>query len=263
MNRLVLTEKFIDHYFNPTVKNESRIIKTKTRKPSKSILDRNGIEEQEKPDKLKVPSSSVFVRKNNQLLTNINSQLRDSLGSSLHNFMHMYDLNHKAVKNSKLSNYKLHSSLKKLPKMEKYVLSKLRPLAQKAKNLRNRMMMVSSKHAQKEKNFNSLSRKVKRVYNKKKMQFYKELDEFIPSTCDYAKEYLFPPAPPKIEKKASTKLEPFRKATESSEDSKRSRFIFESQQTLMTIQSRNTKFFESSAKSRMNIDIKSSFNCFK
>ena len=262
MNRLVLTEKFIDHYLNPTIKNESRIIKSKKEKPVKSILNRNGIEEQENPQNLKVPASSLFVKRNNFVLSNINSQLRDSLGSSLHNFMRMYDHNHKLVKNSKLSNYKLHSSLKKLPKMEKYVLSRLRPLAQKAKNLRNRMLMVSSKHAKKEENYQSLTRKIKRTYNNKKKQFYKELDEFIPSSCEYAKEYLFAPAPPQVKKK-SIQIEAMRQPTRSSEDSKQSRFLFESRQTLMTLQSRNTKFFESSAKSKMNIDVKSSFNCFK
>jgi hypothetical protein len=147
--------------------------------------------------------------------------------------------------------------------MEKYVLSKLRPLAQKAKNLRNRMLMVSSKHAKKEKNYQSLSRKVKRTYSRKKLQFYKELDEFIPSSCDYAKEYLFAPVKPKVARKKSVRIEDMRRASQSSADSKKSRYLFESRQTLMTLQSRNTKFFESSAKSKMNIDIKSSFNCFK
>lgn len=257
MNRLVLTEKFLDAYFSPIIRQKGKQTPQKPKRPKKALLDRNGIN-LETPLTLAHPSK--YTNTNHSQLKKVNKQIKGSLKKSLHNFMHSYGPLKNTLKNSNLSNYKLHNSLRKLPKMEKYVLSKLKPLAQKAKNIKNKVVMVNSKHATKEKAFKKLSKKIKLSYSRKKMNFFKELDEFIPSNCEYVKEYLIKKEPVVKEPELPPPIEIMKEPEDSLDDDK-SIFLFESKQSLRsmnTIGTRNTRLFDSSAQSKMNL--KSSFN---
>lgn len=192
MNKLVVTEKFINTYYQHMLEQTLEVpnlivFDQETRMYEKeNLLKINGIRLEE----TQMSKSTPFIHRNNLAIQNTNRLLKDSLDQSLNNFMRSYSRNHKGQKNTMLSNYSVYDTVKRLPKLENRIFEDVRHTMQKVQDKNNQTTVLQIKHLKKQKDFEMLKRKVSQVYLRKKNQEYKRLDEFVPKSCDYVKEYL-------------------------------------------------------------------------
>ena len=186
MPKLVLTEKYLQHALPLDSFSTPKQNMTKREKIKKEILKRNKLNLRYN---CILPNPSVLQAKCQNKMDSIKEKVKESLSLSIQRFQNLYDPHSSKKSNSRLSNYKVYSALKRDSELEKAILKNLTPMVKKSKDIRNKIGVLQLRHLRKTNDQENLSKKVKNYSERRHKKKMKLLDEFIPSNREYTKAY--------------------------------------------------------------------------
>ena len=248
MNKIVLTENFVQSLFKESHQNRSCLKPKDFNKLKERQLERNFKELNLHNSVLVNPRISQYIGRKNSEIVKENRKIKQSLSGSLQQFMSKYNKQKKRIKNDILSNYGVSQSVDKQPDLKKHVLMKLQSSVQKVKNIRNSAIVTHSKHLLKEKKYNRLMKQLKKTSMAKKEVFFNQVDNFIPSSLEYSKDYIYKKKKEVTERKEVESEDKIEKRRFDSIMTNDSRYFISSKQSFQTFQSHQTRFFDSASK---------------